>query len=165
MLNLYVVNRAGSFSRHAVDMPSLCEYYDLYATNVLWMFGVFAHARKQTTKAPMRHFKKTFRSQRWETSEPKVVERERQKERKFIQRHKKMKNKFSMTRRWRRWRRRRRWRQWRQRRRRQRSFRRTGWVSAVKFSFYPAVIRNFLCNRYLCLWLELFRSGNICLAE
>ena len=30
MLNLYVVIRAGSFSRHAVDMPSLCEYYDLY---------------------------------------------------------------------------------------------------------------------------------------
>ena len=34
MLNLYVVNRAGSFSRHAVDMPSLCEYYDLYGWEV-----------------------------------------------------------------------------------------------------------------------------------
>ena len=33
MLNLYVVNRAGSFSRHAVDMPSLCEYHDLYGVN------------------------------------------------------------------------------------------------------------------------------------
>ena len=30
MLILYVVNRARSFSHHAVDMPSLCEYCDLY---------------------------------------------------------------------------------------------------------------------------------------
>ena len=29
MLNLYVVSRAGSFSRHAVHMLSLCDYYDL----------------------------------------------------------------------------------------------------------------------------------------
>ena len=32
MLNLYVVIRAGSFSRHVVDMASLCEYYDLNTT-------------------------------------------------------------------------------------------------------------------------------------
>ena len=30
MLNLSVVIRVGSFSRHAVYMNSLCEYYDLY---------------------------------------------------------------------------------------------------------------------------------------
>ena len=36
MLNLYVVIRAGSFSRHAVDMPSLCEYYDLYGCSRNW---------------------------------------------------------------------------------------------------------------------------------
>ena len=30
MFNLYVVMRAGSFSRDAVDMPSLREYYYLY---------------------------------------------------------------------------------------------------------------------------------------
>ena len=30
MLNLYVLSYAGSFLRHAVDMHSLCEYYDLY---------------------------------------------------------------------------------------------------------------------------------------
>ena len=35
MLTLFVVIRAGSFSRHAVDMPSLCEYYARYAFNVL----------------------------------------------------------------------------------------------------------------------------------
>ena len=29
MLNLYVVSRTGSFSRHAVHMLSLCEYLDL----------------------------------------------------------------------------------------------------------------------------------------
>ena len=33
MLNLYVVIRAGSFSRHAVDMLSLCVYQDLYGIN------------------------------------------------------------------------------------------------------------------------------------
>ena len=30
MLNLYVVKRAGSFSRHAVHILSLCVYYDLF---------------------------------------------------------------------------------------------------------------------------------------
>ena len=30
MLNLYVVICAGSFSRHAVDVHSLCEYNHLY---------------------------------------------------------------------------------------------------------------------------------------
>ena len=30
MLNLYVVILAGSFSRHAVDIHSLCECYNLY---------------------------------------------------------------------------------------------------------------------------------------
>ena len=30
MLDLYVVIRAGSFSRHAVDMHSLCAYYELH---------------------------------------------------------------------------------------------------------------------------------------
>ena len=30
MLYLYVVICAGSFSCHVVDMPSLCEYYNLY---------------------------------------------------------------------------------------------------------------------------------------
>ena len=35
MLNLYAVVRAGSFSRLAVDTPSLCEYYDLYGPNKL----------------------------------------------------------------------------------------------------------------------------------
>ena len=53
------------------------------------MFGVFAHARKRTTKATTRHFKKTFRSQRSETSEPKVVKRDRKKE-----------NLFSDTKKW-----------------------------------------------------------------
>ena len=30
MLNLYVLSHAESFSRHTVDMHSLCEYYNLY---------------------------------------------------------------------------------------------------------------------------------------
>ena len=30
----YVVIRVGSFSRHAFDMPSICEYYNLYGFKV-----------------------------------------------------------------------------------------------------------------------------------
>ena len=55
------------------------------------MFGVSAHARKRTTKATMRHFKKTFLSHRSETSEPKVVARERDR---------KKENLFSDTKKW-----------------------------------------------------------------
>ena len=33
MFSLYVVIRAGSFLRHAVNMPSLCIFFDLYSTN------------------------------------------------------------------------------------------------------------------------------------
>ena len=33
MINLYVVICAGSFLRHAVNIPSLCVYFDLYGTN------------------------------------------------------------------------------------------------------------------------------------
>ena len=33
MLNVYVVIHAGSFSHHAVDMSSLCEFYDLYGSS------------------------------------------------------------------------------------------------------------------------------------
>ena len=36
MLNLYVLSRAGSFLRHAVEMQSLCEYHDLYRTNHIY---------------------------------------------------------------------------------------------------------------------------------
>lgn len=35
MLNLNAVTCAGSFSPYAVDMHSLCEYYDLYVETVL----------------------------------------------------------------------------------------------------------------------------------
>ena len=33
VLDLYVLVRAGSFSRHAVDMRSQCGYYDIYGYN------------------------------------------------------------------------------------------------------------------------------------
>ena len=56
MLSLYVVIRAGSFSCHAVGMPSLCEYYDLYARDLVpllpeeQLFGISnGHLRKRET--------------------------------------------------------------------------------------------------------------------
>ena len=38
MLSPYVVICAGSFSSHAVNRPSLCEYYDIYALILLHYF-------------------------------------------------------------------------------------------------------------------------------
>ena len=56
MLNLYVVICAGSFSHHAVDMPSLCEYYDLYgfntATSSIWFARKVKDVVKRCTKYP-----------------------------------------------------------------------------------------------------------------
>ena len=50
MWNLYVVSRAGSLSRHAVHMLSLCEYYDLCDSNlseplVQWLPGLLVASK------------------------------------------------------------------------------------------------------------------------
>ena len=41
MLNLYVVSRAGSFSRHAVHMLPLCDYYDLCGADTALLYEHF----------------------------------------------------------------------------------------------------------------------------
>ena len=55
MFNLYVVNRAGPFLRHAVDPLTQCRYYDLYASAPFEDFWFWISTRLVLNPFPYRH--------------------------------------------------------------------------------------------------------------